>query len=230
MGSLIILHVIYETVLVFFRLDHSQLTSVLQRFLDQGPVGHSAPHVQIPAQVTSLEIQALHWAITVGQVLPHDFRGEMWHSWTEENARRVALCLQNWGKMSGLDFVNEMLGCNLDGASLVCTKYAHMPPYAWNISYMFMCWHWNTYTSWRCYILFRVAYLHNYSSCISHSKLWKNVDSFHFQLWHYLLDSSGFSSQRCTSAGFHAARICSNHPLFGNGGKRTSMNKFPSNP
>lgn len=77
MGSLIILHVIYETVLVFFRLDHSQLTSVLQRFLDQGPVGHSAPHVQIPAQVTSLEIQALHWAITVGQVLPHDFRGEM---------------------------------------------------------------------------------------------------------------------------------------------------------
>lgn len=50
------------------------------------------------------------------------------------------------------------------------------------------------------------------SSCISHSKLWNNVDSFHFQPWHYLLDSSGFSSLRCTSAGFQAARICSNHP------------------
>lgn len=60
MGSLIILHVIYETVPVFFRLRRSQLTSVLQRCIDQGPDARSAPRVQIPAQVTSLETQTLH--------------------------------------------------------------------------------------------------------------------------------------------------------------------------
>lgn len=67
MGSLIILHVIYETVLVIFRRGLSVLTSVLQRCIHKGPDAPWAPPGQTLVQVTSLEMQTLHRAITMDQ-------------------------------------------------------------------------------------------------------------------------------------------------------------------
>jgi len=73
------------------------------------------------------------------KVLPS--RAEACYSWTKGNTRTEAFCLQNSGEMGGLDFMNEMLECNLYGASVVRTMYVRIPPYVWNISCygMFKC-------------------------------------------------------------------------------------------
>lgn len=67
MRSLIILHVIYETVQVIFGLGLSMLISVLQKCIDQGLDASWAPPGQTLAQVTSLEVQNLHLATTRDQ-------------------------------------------------------------------------------------------------------------------------------------------------------------------
>lgn len=63
---------------------------------------------------------------------------------------------------------------------------------------------------------FTVAHLHNYNQYLYFP--FKTLE----ECWFFSLPAmtlsvglSGFSSLRCTSAGFQAARICSNHPLFG---------------